>query len=113
MKCQFCHKNEADRIFYVDHMNTEYQFSVCESCLQKMWQQSLASGYTEAFQNYSGWWPGQPEPEKADTELKKKRQLSILKIQLKEAAAQERYEEAAQLRDHIARMEKEVCAHEG
>ena len=32
---------------------------------------------------------------------------------LKEAAAQERYEEAAQLRDHIARMEKEVCAHEG
>lgn len=122
MKCQFCHKNEADRIFYVDHMNTEYQFSVCESCLQKMWQQSLASGYTEAFQNYSGWWPGQPEPrkfgekvfpEEADTELKKKRQLSILKIQLKEAAAQERYEEAAQLRDHIARMEKEVCAYEG
>ena len=50
---------------------------------------------------------------KSDTELKKKRQLSILKIQLKEAAAQERYEEAAQLRDHIARMEKEVCAHEG
>ena len=92
MKCQFCHKNEADRIFYVDHMNTEYQFSVCESCLQKMWQQSLASGYTEAFQNYSGWWPGQPEPrkfgekvfpEKADTELKKKRQLSIHENQLK------------------------------
>ena len=49
MKCQFCHKNEADRIFYVDHMNTEYQFSVCESCLQKMWQQSLASGYKKPF----------------------------------------------------------------
>lgn len=121
MKCQFCNMNEADRIFYVDNMGSLYQIPVCEGCLHRMWQQSVAAGQAEAFRNYAGWWPGRPEPRKlgdrafpddGGTDLKRKRKLAVLRERLKEAARLERYEEAARLRDDIAEMEKEVCSHE-
>ena len=62
MKCQFCNKNEADKVFYLNYMGCLYQISVCDDCLQRMWQQAVASGQAETFRNYSGWWPGRPEP---------------------------------------------------
>lgn len=43
--------------------------------------------------------------------LIKRRKLAALRVRLNEAAAAENYEEAAKLRDDIAVMEKEVCAH--
>ena len=44
MKCQFCNKERVDRIFYINWMGTVYQVPVCEDCLQKMWNQDVASG---------------------------------------------------------------------
>ena len=87
-----------------------------------MWQQAVAAGQAEAFRTYAGWWPGRPEPrrlgerafpDQAEEDLKRKRQLAVLKVRLQEAAKKENYEEAARLRDDIATMEKEVCSHEG
>ena len=122
MKCQFCNTNEADKIFYTNYMGALYQIPVCEGCLRRMWQQAVAAGQAEAYRNYAGWWPGRPEPrrlgerafpDQAEEDLKRKRQLAVLKVRLQEAAKKENYEEAARLRDDIATMEKEVCSHEG
>lgn len=121
MKCQFCKQNDADRVFYVNWMGVQYQISVCDSCLTKMWQEANASGHGEAFQTYSGWWPGKPEPrrlgerafpEQAAEDLRQKRRLAVLRLKLQEAAQKEDYEEAAKLRDDIAVIEREVCANE-
>ena len=121
MKCQFCNKNEADQLFYLDYMGGLYQISICNDCLQRMWNQAAASGQAETFRRYSGWWPGKPEarrygervfPLDAAVDLKKKRRLALLKVKLLEASTQEHYEEAARLRDDIAVIEKEVCSHE-
>lgn len=49
MKCQFCNKNEADKVFYLNYMGGLYQISVCDDCLQRMWQQAVASGQAETF----------------------------------------------------------------
>ena len=122
MKCLFCNTNEADKIFYTNYMGALYQIPVCEGCLRRMWQQAVAAGQAEAFRNYAGRWPGRPEPrrlgerafpDQAEEDLKRKRQLAVLKVRLQEAAKKENYEEAARLRDDIATMEKEVCSHEG
>lgn len=120
MRCQFCNKERVDRVFYINWMGTVYQVPVCADCLQKMWNQAAASGKTEEFKNYTGWWPGKRNPrhmgdrafpETAVPGLIKRRRLAALKIRLTEAAETENYEEAAKLRDDIAVIEKEVCAH--
>ena len=121
MKCQFCNQRDADKVFYVNYMGVQYQISICQDCLNKVWEQAKASGQEEAFKNYSGWWPGKPEPRKlgyrafpesAQEELKKERKLKVLQFRLEQAAEQEDYEEAAKLRDDIAVMKKEVCSRE-
>ena len=121
MKCQFCKQNNADRVFYVNWMGALYQIAVCNSCLERMWHQAAASGQEEAFKTYSGWWPGKPDPrrpgerpfpEEAAADLKQKRRLAVLRLELAAAANSENYEEAAKLRDDIAAIEREVCPHE-
>ncbi len=120
MRCQFCNKERVDRVFYINWMGTVYQVPVCADCLQKMWDQAAASGKTKEFKNYTGWWPGKRDPrhmgdrafpETAVPGLIKRRRIAALKIRLTEAAETENYEEAAKLRDDIAMIEKEVCAH--
>lgn len=120
MKCQFCNKEKVDRVFYINWMGTVYQVPVCRDCLQNMWNQAVSSGKAQEFKNYTGWWPGKQEPrhlgdqafpETAVPGLIKRRKLAALRVRLNEAAAAENYEEAAKLRDDIAVMEKEVCAH--
>lgn len=120
MKCQFCNKDRVDRVFYINWTGTVYQVPVCADCLQKMWNQAAATGKTEEFKNYTGWWPGKCDPrhlgdrafpEKAVPGLIRRRRLAALRIRLTEAAETENYEEAAKLRDDIAVMEKEVCTH--
>ena len=32
MKCQFCNKNETDKVFYLNYMGGLYQISVCDDC---------------------------------------------------------------------------------
>ena len=44
--------------------------------------------------------------ENADPEMSKRRELNMLRRQMKKAAAEENYEEAARLRDKIREMEK-------
>lgn len=121
MKCQFCNKKDADKVFYVNYMGMQYQISICQDCLNRMWEQARAAGQEEAFKDYSGWWPGKPEPRKlgyrafpesAEAEIRRERKLKALHFRLKKAAEQENYEEAARLRDDIATIEKEVCSHE-
>lgn len=120
MKCQFCGRDHVDRVFYINWMGTVYQVPVCAGCLDKMWQQASAAGKTEEFKSYTGWWPGKQEPrrlgdrafpELAVPGLINRRKLNALKARLTEAAEQEDYEEAARLRDDIAVIEREVCAH--
>lgn len=120
MKCQFCNRERVDRVFYINWMGTVYQVPVCSDCLQKMWNQAAASGKTEEFKSYTGWWPGKQDPrymgdrafpETAVSGLIKRRRLAALKIRLEEAAETENYEEAAKLRDDIAVIEKEACTH--
>ena len=120
MKCQFCNRENVDRVFYVNWMGTVYQVPVCADCLQKMWQQAVSSGQTEEFKKMTGWWPGKRDPrhlgdrafpELAVEGLRRRRSLAALRTRLSEAAALENYEEAARLRDDIATIEKEVCSH--
>ena len=121
MKSQYCKKNEADKVFYVNWMGGIYQIAMCEECMKKMWQKAGAAGQEDTFKKYTGWWPGKLEerkpgerlfPEDAGDLLKRKRQLSALQNRLHEAAEAENYEEAARLRDDIAVIEKEVYSHE-
>ena len=44
MKCQYCKKNEADKVFYVNWMGGIYQIAMCEECMKKMWQKAGAAG---------------------------------------------------------------------
>ena len=100
MRCQFCNKERVDRVFYINWMGTVYQVPICADCLQKMWDQAAASGKTEEFKNYTGWWPGQTGSEAygrlrfsggpAVPGLIKRRKLAALKIRLTEAAETER-----------------------
>ncbi len=47
-------------------------------------------------------------PDKGDAQLVLKRNITDLRMQLKEAVSQEHFEEAAQLRDQIRKMENEL-----
>lgn len=121
MKCMNCNQNEADKTFMVSWMGTQYQMHVCNECLEKMWNYAGAMGQREMFRSFAGWWPGKenprelgasPFPKDAGAELKFRVRLAALRARLKEAAAQEDYEEAARLRDSLARLEKEAVSHE-
>ncbi|MCD8154617.1 MAG: UvrB/UvrC motif-containing protein [Clostridiales bacterium] len=121
MKCQNCKKNEADQIFFVSWMGVQYQMALCTDCLEEMWNRANSAGQAEAFSQYTGWWPGKPEPrdygelvfpEEADPKLRKEREIAALSLKLEEAAERENYEEAARLRDSIARIRREVCPSE-
>ncbi len=94
---------------------------MCQECLERMWKYAGAVGQREAFAAFSGWFPGKPEPREvghshfpkdAGAQLKMKRRLASLHARLEEAARQENYEEAAQLRDSIAAVKQEVFTHE-
>lgn len=120
MQCQNCNKNKADRTFLINWMGTQYQAHICNECLEHMWRHAEAVGQKEFFQSVAGWWPGKaaprqgghPFPESAEADLKMRCRLTALRTRLAEAAKQENYEEAAQLRDRIAKMEQEAYFHE-
>lgn len=116
MQCQNCKKNEADKAFIFNWMGIHYQMHVCNECLEQMWRYAGAVGQGDMFKSITGWWPGKPEPrnqgenpfpENANISMKIRRRLAELRARLAEAAEQENYEEAARLRDSIAKMEKE------
>lgn len=121
MLCQNCQHNDADKVFVANWMGTQYQMHICDECLQKMWQHAAATGFGDSFRAMSGWWPGKenprangepPFPQNADIDMKIRRQLGALRYRLQEAARREDYEEAARLRDSIARIEQGEYSHE-
>lgn len=121
MLCQNCQKNEADRAFIITWMGKGYQVHVCNECLEQMWQYAGAVGMRDNFKAFTGWWPGRqtprelgqsPFPADAGAEVKLRLRLSALRARLEEAEVREDYEEAAKLRDSIARVEQEEYSHE-
>lgn len=121
MLCQNCKKNEADKLFIANWMGTQYQVHICDECLAKMWKYAETMGMKNVFQNFTGWWPGQAEvrkqgespfPIRAGADIRIRVRLGALRARLKEAALREDYEEAARLRDSIARIEQEEQVHE-
>ncbi|MDR2932015.1 MAG: UvrB/UvrC motif-containing protein [Oscillospiraceae bacterium] len=121
MLCQNCNKNEADNTFIVNWMGTQYQMHICRDCLEQMWQYAGAMGQRDTFRAFTGWWPDKanpralgesPFPRDAGEQMKRRLRLVALHARLKEAAMQEKYEEAAKLRDSIASIEQEAYLHE-
>ena len=121
MLCQYCNKNEATNTFVINWAGGQQEIHVCRECLERMWKYAGAVGQREALTAISGWHPGKPEPrdigssqfpKDAGAQLKLKRRLASLHARLEEAARQENYEEAAQLRDSIAAAKQEVYTHE-
>ena len=121
MKCQYCKKNEADKVFYLNWMGGIYQITICEECMKQRWKKPGVAGQEDIFKQYTNLCSGKLEerkpgeqffPKDAGDLLKKKRHLSALQNRLHEAVEAENYEEAARLRDDIAVMEKEVYSHE-
>lgn len=121
MRCQNCNEREADKTFLVNWMGTQYQMSICNECLEQMYQYAGAMGQGELFKSISGWWPGKegprelgssPFPEDAGGQMKLRVRLAALRARLEEAARQENYEEAARLRDRLSAMEQEEYTHE-
>lgn len=124
MKCQHCHQNEATLSFVVNWMGIEQEVHICEECAIK-WRQ-----YAGAAQQRYGWnqigngWMYLQKTEKArdlgsspfsnaaSSDIKKRRQLNVLRYQLEQAILSEQYEEAARLRDEIEKEEKEVVTYE-
>ena len=43
MKCQFCNRENVDRVFYVNWMGTVYQVPVCTDCLYEALELAASS----------------------------------------------------------------------
>lgn len=127
MKCQHCHQNEATLSFVVNWMGIEQEVHICEECAEKWRQYATAAQQQQHYawnqMGGNGWMYYQnqgkvrdlgnsPFLHAASNEIKKRRQLNVLRYQLKQAILSEQYEEAARLRDEIGKEEKEVVAYE-
>lgn len=125
MKCQYCHENDSNLSFIVSWMGMEQEVHICEECANK-WKQYIESvhkHYAQSRMEEGGWMAPEGQGKVRDlgnspflrvisSDIKKKRQLNILKNQLKIAIEKEQYEEAAKIRDEIKKEEKEVAVYE-
>lgn len=121
MLCQYCMKNEVNKVFVGHWMGRLVLWHICDECLRQLWQQAEASGHSDTFRAMSGWWPDKEEPRtngirpfplSADTAMLTRRRLNALRFRLGEAENQEDYEKAAQLRDSIAEIQRGEYTHE-
>lgn len=113
MKCQYCHEHEAVNTFLVAFPGGQQEVHLCEECTR------AAKRYYEMARQAGGFATGAtpqrkaeniPFPENAGADIKHRRQMNMLKARLEQAVKNERYEEAARLRDEIAAAKKEVYA---
>ncbi len=121
MLCQMCHKNEASQYYLGDWNGTLFVAGICSDCADNISQRADQSGHGDMIRRMIGLYPGKPTPraegevpfqEQADEGMLCKVRLNECRAKLAEAAAREDYQEAARLRDEIARMEQEENCHE-
>ncbi len=129
MLCQFCGKNEATNKFHVNFMGLNRDVFLCDECLNSFRQYAgVPEGYDPNMMGNKqesgapGTWPitfemQQPKERKlgsdpfnqdAGKDIKMKRELNQLHKKLSNAIDDERYEDAAVLRDKINEIKKEV-----
>lgn len=115
MKCQHCNENEAVNTFWVSFPGGRQEIHLCENCTR------MAQQYYELVQRSNpGIFGGKGQlntresslhiPEDAGDEVRQRRRMNILRAKLSSAVKQERYEEAACLRDEIAALKKDVVS---
>ncbi|MDL2327314.1 UvrB/UvrC motif-containing protein [Ruminococcaceae bacterium OttesenSCG-928-A11] len=116
MKCQHCHEKEAVNTFLVAFPGGQQEVHLCEDCtrMAKQYYEMAQRANPGLFQNPESAAASSrkvgniPFPENAGADIRRRRQLNMLKARLAEAIKTERYEEAARLRDQIAVEEKDV-----
>lgn len=126
MKCYNCGRNEADKRLLVNYMGHAGEVFLCAECLhsfkqyassilQEALRKSTCSPQPYAWPNFDlrlpddeGSTKAGDTPLDAGNEIKTQRRLAQLKEELKSAVKVEDYETAANIRDEIYRIEKEV-----
>jgi protein-arginine kinase activator protein McsA len=121
MLCSHCNKNEAESIVYLDYMGQKSEMYLCGECMNNMRQ--YMSGFYRQFSKgiEPNGEPQTPVPEEVKPEpceegavfpidagdaIRDRRRLGELKAKLTSAIQREEYEEAAALRDEIAKIER-------
>ena len=125
MLCQFCGKHEATNKFHVNFMGHGSEVFICDECLKNFKQYAglphgQQVGMPQSNQGAPSWPLGfqsgsadrkrgsQSFNVDAVHEIRTKRRLNELHLQLSKAVESENYEEAAILRDKINDIKKEV-----
>jgi protein-arginine kinase activator protein McsA len=121
MRCSYCGKNEAESVVYMDYMGQKSEMYLCGECMERA-RQYLGGLYKQFLQNFGR--SGEPdvappfEPaqfEKAESgaypidaggEIRDRRRLGELRARLADAVEKEDYEQAAALRDEIAKLQR-------
>ncbi len=116
MKCQYCNEHEATYTFLVSYSGGRQEIHLCGTCARmaqehaetaKQMGLGLFAGAAAAERRKVG---NIPFPDNAGASIRRQRRMNELKAKLEQAVAEERYEEAARLRDTIAAEEKDVYA---
>lgn len=117
MKCQHCNERDAVNTFLVAFPGGQQEIHLCEECTKmakqyydmakQMSPGTFRDGGASASQRKVG---NVPFPENAGANIRHRRQINMLRARLEQAVKNERYEEAARLRDQIAAEEKDVYA---
>jgi len=102
MICQFCGKNKATNKYHVNVMGIDKEIFLCDDCIKGI---NANSGLPEEQKIELG---SESTISVSSEELKTKRKLNQLQWKLSNAVTDERYEDAADLRDQIKVLEKEV-----
>lgn len=116
MKCQHCNENEAVNTFLVSFPGGRQEIHLCEDCtrMAQQYYEMARRSNPEMFGGSKGQLArresGISIPEDAGDEVRQRRRMNILRAKLADAIKQERYEEAAHLRDEIAALEKDVVS---
>ena len=111
MKCQFCNKNEAVNTFLVSFSGIRQEVHLCASCtkLGRQYYERFRAANPGMFLNNDAGVREVGEasfPDNAGDEIRRRRQMNILRARLEQALEDERYEEAARIRDQIAIQQK-------
>jgi protein-arginine kinase activator protein McsA len=129
MRCSHCNKNEAESIVYLDYMGQKSELYLCGECMESMRQ--YVNGLYRQFRGdteqsgepqseASAPFGPAPEPEPvpgaraeggafpddAGDAIRDRRQLGELRAKLTAAIERDEYEQAAALRDEIAKVER-------
>lgn len=120
MKCYNCGHNEADHRFLVNMMGHGAEIFLCNECLEgfKQYAAYVMQNATPPTEEMAVREMGADSfPLDAGDDIKHRRKISALRARLREAVEREDYEQAAHLRDEIAKeepkpQEEGVCVYD-